>query len=529
MKYKVCILAAGIGSRMGGLSSHMNKAILPVNNKAVISYIVEKFPEDTEIVLAVGHKKDTVVNYLSLAYPNRNFTYVEVDKYTGPGSGPGYSILSCKEHLQCPFIFFTADTIVKENVPRPDHNWFGIAPVKETENYCTVKIRSNLIYQLDDKVKTDNRFAFIGLAGVHNYKDFFTALKSNNDLVENELQVIDGFRALLDDKLVPVGFTWFDTGTAKNYAETNKSFSGGERNFDFSKSDEFLYFVNERVIKFFADDKIAKNRVQRANGALKGLCPDIEDHRGNFYAYKKINGQTLYSALNNGVANNFFNWISVQLWSEVRLDDKEHEIFAAACNDFYRKKTIKRLEMFFDKTGVVDKREYINGVEIPAATELLSTIDWDHITKGVPSNFHGDLQFDNILVADGDKDDPGRFVLLDWRQDFGGLTHIGDLYYDLAKLYGGMIIPYPLIKDGRFSFEKNATGAHYSFFTTSKLTDAKEEYEAFLKKNNFDIKKIKLITALIFLNMAPLHNDPFDSLLYYMGRQMLYKTLASAV
>ena len=63
MNYKVCILAAGIGSRMGDIYNHVNKAILPVNFKGVISYIVEKFPKETEIVVAVGHKKETVMDF----------------------------------------------------------------------------------------------------------------------------------------------------------------------------------------------------------------------------------------------------------------------------------------------------------------------------------------------------------------------------------------------------------------------------------------------------------------------------------
>ena len=80
-KYKVCILTAGVGSRMGHFSESINKGILPINSKAVISYIIEKFPVDTEIVIAVGHKKDTVIDYLELAYPDRIFNFVEVDKY----------------------------------------------------------------------------------------------------------------------------------------------------------------------------------------------------------------------------------------------------------------------------------------------------------------------------------------------------------------------------------------------------------------------------------------------------------------
>ena len=123
-KYKVCILAAGVGSRMGKLSQHINKAILPINSKAVISHIIEKFDKDIEFVVAVGHKKETVVEYIQLAHSDRKVNFVEVDKYFGPGTGPGYSLSACKELLQTPFIFFAADTIVLEDIPSLEKNWF---------------------------------------------------------------------------------------------------------------------------------------------------------------------------------------------------------------------------------------------------------------------------------------------------------------------------------------------------------------------------------------------------------------------
>ena len=35
-----------------------------------------------------------------------------------------------------------------------------------------------------------------------------------------------------------------------------------------------------------------------------------------------------------------------------------------------------------------------------------------------------------------------KFILIDWREDFGENVEYGDLYYDIAKLYGGMILNY---------------------------------------------------------------------------------------
>ncbi len=525
MNYKVCILAAGIGSRMGELSDHVNKAVLPINFKGVVSYIIEKFPLNIEIIIAVGHKKETIIDYVSIAHPERKFTFVEIDKYIGPGTGPGYSLLKCKDHLQCPFIFFAADTIVLEDIPEPKENWFGIAPVKETERYCTVKIKNNLVYQLDDKIKTDNKFAFIGLAGVYDYADFFSFLVKNKEPISGEIQVSNGFKCLIEKKLIPIGFTWFDTGSLQNYTETNKNFSGGGKKFDFSKGNEFIYFVNGRVIKYFADEDIVKKRCERATTQLKGLCPVIETQKGNFYSYKKIDGQVLYNVLNPQLVNDFLQWAKLNLWKKKSLSDEEKKKFYDACKDFYYNKTKKRIEMFYIKTHITDDWNIINGASVPPLKDLFEKIDWENLYLGIPANFHGDLQFDNVLVTRDEVSNLQKFVLLDWRQDFGELIHVGDIYYDLAKLYGGVIISYQLIKEGMLSFDMSGSSVYYKYFIKNDLLEAKEEYEAFLKKEGYDVQKIRLLTSFIFLNMSPLHNDPFDLMLYFMGKNMLYKTL----
>lgn len=523
VNYKVCILAGGVGSQMGDLTKHVNLAILPVNFKASISYIIEKFSKDTEIVIAVGHKKETVIDYLTLAHPDRNFKFVEVDKYVGPGTGPGYGLLACKQYLQCPFIFAVSDTLILEDIPAPNENWFGIAPTKETEPYSTVKIKNNLVYQIDDKIKTDNKYLFVGWAGVKDYEHFWDALENNREPIKGEIQVSNGFKKLIEKRLVPVGFTWFDTGKLESYKETNKNFSG-EQAFDFSKNNEFIYFIDGRVVKFFADPEIARKRVERAKH-LKGLVPEIEKSQGNFYSYKKRDGQVLYSVLNSQVVNDFLQWAKRELWKKTPLTDSELQEFKDATKKFYYDKTMKRLEEFYAKTQISDDFSNINGISVPPVKDLLKKVDWNYIYDSVPVKFHGDLQFDNILVSRDEKSQLPKFTLLDWRQDFGGLTNAGDLYYDLAKLYGGMIISYQLIKKGDFSFDISGSSVHYNYTVRNDLLEAKDEYESFIQKNGFDLNKIKTITALIFLNMSPLHQEPFDLMLYHLGKSMLHKSI----
>ena len=42
-----------------------------------------------------------------------------------------------------------------------------------------------------------------------------------------------------------------------------------------------------------------------------------------------------------------------------------------------------------------------------------------------------------------------------------------------------------------------------------------------LKKNGYDLKKVNKITALIFINIAPLHHYPYSIFLFFLGKMML--------
>ena len=45
--------------------------------------------------------------------------------------------------------------------------------------------------------------------------------------------------------------------------------------------------------------------------------------------------------------------------------------------------------------------------------------------------------------------------------------------------------------------------------------------EDFIEGNGYDLVRVKLLVSLIYLNMSPLHNYPFDKLLYSLGRLTL--------
>ena len=89
----VCILTAGIGSRMGPFSSVINKSLLPIYETSIISHIIICFPKNTNFVIALGYKGEQVKNYLELMHCEINFKFIEVDNFDGNGSGPAYSLM----------------------------------------------------------------------------------------------------------------------------------------------------------------------------------------------------------------------------------------------------------------------------------------------------------------------------------------------------------------------------------------------------------------------------------------------------
>ncbi len=522
MEYKVCILAAGTGSRMRPLTESINKSLLPVGDQPALSRIIEKFDPKIEIVIAVGHLMDSIKDYLACAHGNRKIVFVEVDNFAEEGSGPGYSLLRCAPYLQCPFIFFASDTLVLEAIPEPSFNWMGIAPVPSTSEYCSVRIEDNSIKKLEDKVETNNKNAFIGLAGVKDFSIFFKGLGEDVKKIRGEHQVSNGFDALIEHQLKPIIFTWHDTGSLQGYAKANSVYSGLIGAFDFSKTDEYIYFVENRVIKYFRDPSIAKNRYLRSS-SLAGLCPVIDKIHGSFYSYKKIDGAVLYDIVDRQTAKDLFIWLSENLWIRKALSSENVAKFQKLCHDFYYEKTMLRLGRYHNKYGVPHDEEKvtINGIHVNSLQNLLKKIDWKYICSGIPAGFHGDLQFDNII-----KKDAGSFALLDWRQDFAGLIEYGDLYYDLAKIYGGLLTSYKRIKGGHFRYQKSPDGSHVlEIGTSSELQDAKVEFERFILENNLDLTKIKIITGLIYLNMSPMHHEPFDHFIYFYGHLVLESAL----
>ena len=91
-QYTVLITTSGIGSRLGNLSQVTNKSLIVLGQKPVIAHIVESYPENTEYIVTLGHFGEHIKEFLEIAYPKRNFTFVQVFPFEGSSSSLALSI-----------------------------------------------------------------------------------------------------------------------------------------------------------------------------------------------------------------------------------------------------------------------------------------------------------------------------------------------------------------------------------------------------------------------------------------------------
>jgi len=520
MSYRVCVPTAGTGSRLGNLTRFINKSLVSIANRPTLCHLIEQFPSDTEFVFALGHKAKLMHEFLELAYPDQKFFFADVQPFEGPGSGLGLSLLACKEFLQQPFIFISCDTLVKEAIPAPDENWMAYSEAADLQTYRTLLVDGKRVTSICEKGigKFDTNKAYIGLTGIHDYKIFWESMGQGG---EESIQTgeVHGLRALLPSNITAHEFTWFDTGNPTALARARDAYRETDAPNILEKANEAIWFVNDQVIKFSDDRKFIANRVKRVK-ELQGFVPDVTGVRSNMYRYPKVDGKVVSESVTLPLFERLLEY-SKSFWIQQALSTSEASEFKKTCLSFYRDKTFERVELFYKNFSKQDGSESINDKAMPRLDTLLNKLDWNWLADGLPGRFHGDFHFENMLWNATDK----RFTFLDWRQDFGGNLSTGDVYYDLAKLLHGLIISHELIAGNFYKVEWQLDEISYDFHRKQILVECERHFGSWLQAEGYDRKKVWVLTALIYLNIAALHHNPYSLLLFALGKSMLNQEL----
>ena len=518
MKKKLFISTAGIGSRVAGLGIVPNKSLLPINYESIITKILDKFDNDIEVLIAVGHNANIVKNFLKLSHPEKKFTFIKVNRYFGKGSGAGYTLNYCKKYLQCPFIYTACDTITLEKPKFEKFNWVGVSKTKISERFLIFEKKSkfsgysffNKKRHFEISKKKKNFDAFIGLANIYDYKLFWKGFEANKQLSDNELQFSNGLH-LLSNKIKLKKFKWLDTGTNESYIDTLNFFKDKTQR----KPGEVVYIIKNRVIKYFSDKKKCKKLKERAK-SLKSNGPKIIKSPDNFLVYEYIKGKHL-TEVNEKLFSKFLENLKKNFWKKKVVNSKKFKI---QCKKFYKDKTYERVSLAINQNPNIDRIANINGKKIPSIYKILRKVKWEFLSEGMPVNFHGDLQPENIIVTKNND-----FKLIDWRTDFSELTY-GDIYYEFSKLNHMLTINTRKVLDGKIKVHyKSNNEVKYSFETRNVLLKFQKILYQFIEKNNFNLNKVKILTALIYLNISKFYDNPYSELLFYHGKKQLHKLI----
>lgn len=494
----VFIPTAGIGSRMGCLTKNINKALLPYRDKPALSHIIDSFPADSHFIIPVGYRGDQIRDFLKLAYQDRNITLVEIGDFSSKNSGTAKTILECKHLLKSAFWYVSCDTIFdNQDLGNTDISedicWVSSVSKNDSIRYTMFGIDNSRISEISFKEEKDQDWvAFTGLMRIAEPKSFIERIEKSGSA--------EFIHAISPGTPVRKLKSWIDIGTKELYDLATK-----KQGFDFSKTNEYTWICNGSVVKWWNDMDIPRKKVEKAMANANAVPKNIRTS-GSMMSYDYAAGKTMYQSPDADIGK-MLSWLKDTVWKK---SDKD---ITKDCLLFYRNKTQQRISQILENHERYPVVNSVNSRKVRNPREYLEMIDWDELAKNhVSSWIHGDLQFDNVVIQDNN-----GFLAIDWRHEFGNSIDIGDAYYDLSKLMGGCILDYSRIKANDFGIEFNEKNVKITYPSVVDADEKIMRIKSFSEENGFDGRKLDVLVPLIFWNMAPLHNGPFDLLLWYLG------------
>jgi hypothetical protein len=363
---------------------------------------------------------------------------------------------------------------------------------------------------------TGNR-AYIGIAGIYDYKEYWKSLEDHK-IIKDEYQVVHGFDGLKKIRLID--FTWYDTGNNESYNNARKHFS---KEAVAIKDKEAIFIDRGKVVKYYQSTDKAQRRIERTK-YLNGCCPSVSKLNDNMYSYEHIKGDLLSNVLDENALKDVLRYYNDIFGSE--LFEKNSE-FENNCKLMYYDKTFERINEWSGKS--IDNIRYINGIKVEPIKDMLEKIDWNGIYKNsIPSRFHGDFQPENIIhnkAYEGEE----PFRLIDWRESFGNSIKVGDLYYDLGKLHHALLVNGQFVLNRHYNLNIGYDTAELSYHIKSNLLTLLEYFETFCNENKYDWKNVELLSILQYIAISSLypdfHEGEYGRFLFLLGKYQLAKRL----
>jgi len=506
--------------------------MIPLEGKPMLEHLAEAYEgHDVTRLVAVNESSTAVRDYL--ARSEYQWTVLDVGNTTSLGATIFRSLNKFEQeeldgrNLHINF----ADTLVS---PLPDIYRESVVSYQNRDKayrWTTFEIEEGRItnpVQKHEHSGVGPQPCFTGHFGINDAGSFRQSLKDTPDQVTTGLDYF--YRALLNylstttyDLYKPD--SWIDVGHLDTYHRSKK---------EFLNSREFNELENRGkniITKRSDDSKTLIDEIEWYNAIpidLQPYLPRIYDYstemdnpfvKMEYIGYPSLSDLQLYGSHGQHIWDSVFHQL-FNMHSEFQSFTAEpgQNLIKQSLEEIYLEKTRRRLDVLRD-----DKRftpffdaDYVNvnGVQYPDLDTILSHLDVvvkneGLLTQDKLSIIHGDLCFPNILY------DPRNEILklIDPRGNFGEFTIYGDPRYDLGKLRHSAVGHYEHLINGQFeaNVDTSTPELTYEVHTTPAQDQRETQFDEILSAvSDTDIKTVKLIEALLFLSMVPLHSDNFE-------------------
>jgi len=474
---------------------------------------MDLYPQNTKFVICLGFHGEKIKQVASLiARENQQeVIFTTTNSWDDPKKGLSNTLLDSMDFLNSEFIFHAVDTLVTEKICK---NLLNITPdtIVVAKPLNSGEYRILIGNEMPKKHVSPNSDipAYIGLAKINGNKKFWDAIQLNAKIRPEDGETI----GLNFQNLKVVTLTdeeWIDTGNVIGLQIAQKKYK--QTDIILERTNEAIWNIGSKMYKFHLDEKFINNRVARAK-SLYPYVPDVKKEGMNLYSYERIGGYTL-SSCNLNIFEKFLKFLT-EFWGLKGINNSPQSE-STEYREFYEEKTKSRVAEF-----LVQRSDYnvikINGKKVERIEDLLLRVPWVSLSKITRVRCHGDLHPDNVIVINSGED----FKLLDWRQDLAGsVSAFGDLYYDIAKIWHGLIVDHRTVSENRFKVNICKMKGTYDIDLVDKKIAWLAELKEYISINSLDLVKSELITALIFLNIAALHHHPYNEFLFLLGHDML--------
>ena len=551
MKKTIAMIpAAGRGSRMMSLTEDNPKAMLPLHNKPLIAWHLDKLIEEKikDAIIIVGYKKEKLIEYVNKFYSDKiNITYVEQKSLKGLAHaiGQGINTLSNEQLDTNSLLIILGDTIIIDplnDIINKDFSWIGYKEVNDYKRWCLMETENNNISGFIDKPDYDpiTRKAVIGIYYFSNIRDIKNSINKiieMNKTIKGEFQLSSAMEIYMENhSLEAIEFSnWYDCGEVETFNNTRKNIT---RHFNNIKLEDNVIIKsspsnNKKIIQEIDWYVSLPNR-------LKVYLPQLIDFNKNdgssepaFYELEYINFTPMQELF-------LYNLPDIPTWEKLfenvfhMIDKfKQYSVDANfdydAHEDVYITKTNNRIEELKSQNPLWEKIMSQNFITIngkayknmPLIIDEIFDIVRENILTDCRGNWqiiHGDLFFGNMLYDINSN----TLKVIDPRGNFGKDGIYGDIRYDIAKLYHSIYGKYDFIVNDLYSLQYNNHDFNYIIYDSKRHEDIIKMFDKYIENNGFYKNDIFAITSLLFMSMIPLHKENLNNqiMMYLTAIQM---------